>query len=313
MGPYRLFDLVLARRTRLCPSLTRFTFGGLEVERVAAFAPDQRIKLFFPGADGRAPQLAERLAERSGEAWYDAYRGLAEAERPPMRSYTIRALRPAAGEIDIDFVMHGPTGYAAPEEWASLGPAGRWAARARIGDRLSMSAPDRTAGGPQVGFEWRPPRAVRQVLIVADETALPAAMGIVETLKTWDERPRVRLLAETPGEADRLPLPTWVEAQWAPRTTGYGQALIAAVKGLDLSTVAPAGLAYEADEAVGRLDVDAEVLWDTEVDEASEFYAWIACETRAARDIRLHLTRERGLSRRSVACMGYWREGRALD
>lgn len=312
MGPYRLFDLVLVRRTRLCPSLTRFTFGGLEVDRVAAFAPDQRIKLFFPGADGQAPRLSERLSG-SGPDWYDAYRGLAEAERPPMRSYTIRALRPAAGEIDIDFVMHGPTGYAAVEDATLLGPAGRWAARARLGDRLSMSAPDRAAGGPAVGFEWRPPRAVRQVLIAADETALPAAMGIVETLKAWDERPRVRLLAETPGETDRLPVPAWVEAQWLPRTGGYGQALTAAVKGLDLSAVLPSSLTSEADEAVSRLDIDAEILWDTEVDETSEFYAWIACETRAARDIRLHLTRERGLSRRSVACMGYWREGRVLE
>lgn len=309
MSPYRLFDLVLARRTTLCPSLTRFTFGGLDVERVAAFAPDQRIKLFFPGGDGWAPRLAERLRD-AGEAWYEAYRGLAEAERPPMRSYTIRALRPAAGEIDIDFVMHDLTGYG---DAAGLGPAARWATRARIGDRLSMSAPDRTAPGQAIGFEWRPPRAVRQILIAADETALPAAMGIVETLRTWDERPRVRLLAETPGEADRLPTPDWVEARWLPRTGGYGQALTAAVKGLDLSAVLPALVANETDEAVSRIDVDADILWETEVDEQSEFYAWIACETRAARDIRLHLTRERGLSRRSVACMGYWREGRVLE
>ncbi|MGC8383232.1 siderophore-interacting protein [Pseudomonas aeruginosa] len=51
--------------------------------------------------------------------------------RPPMRTYTIRALRREAGEVDIDFVLHGETG-----------PASRWAAHARPGERLVMSAPD---------------------------------------------------------------------------------------------------------------------------------------------------------------------------
>ncbi|MFC5372922.1 siderophore-interacting protein [Brevundimonas faecalis] len=312
MGPYRLFDLVLARRTRLCPSLTRFTFGGAGVEHVGAFAPDQRVKLFFPSADGRAAQLAERLGAANA-GWLEAYRDLPEERRPPMRTYTIRALRPEAGEVDIDFVMHGGPEHG--DEAADLGPAGRWAMRARVGDRLSMSAPDSRSAAEPVGFEWRPPRAARQVLIAADETAVPAAMGIVEAMGAWTERPRVRLLVEAPSEADRLPTPDWIEAEWLPRRGGYGEALTAAVRGLDLSGVLPTQgeRRTETDEAIGRVDIDAEILWDTAVDEGAEFYAWIACETRAARDIRLHLTRERGAPRRSVACMGYWREGRVLE
>lgn len=54
---YRLFDLVLKRRSPLSPSLVRFTFGGPEIARVRTLAPDQRVKLLFPAADGSLPQL----------------------------------------------------------------------------------------------------------------------------------------------------------------------------------------------------------------------------------------------------------------
>lgn len=122
---YRLFDLVLKRRSPLSPSLVRFTFGGPEIARVRTLAPDQRVKLLFPAADGSLPQLPA-----TGD-WRRQVRSLEARRRPPMRTYTIRALRREAGEVDIDFVLHGETG-----------PASRWAAHARPGERLVMSAPD---------------------------------------------------------------------------------------------------------------------------------------------------------------------------
>ncbi len=45
---YRLFDITLARRTQVSASLVRFTFTGPEVGQMATYAPDQRVKLFFP-------------------------------------------------------------------------------------------------------------------------------------------------------------------------------------------------------------------------------------------------------------------------
>ncbi|WP_406317271.1 siderophore-interacting protein [Streptosporangium sp. NBC_01639] len=40
-------------------------------------------------------------------------------------------------------------------------------------------------------------------------------------------------------------------------------------------------------------------------------YAWLAGEAAVIRTLRRHLVAERGLNRRSVAFMGYWRMGRS--
>jgi NADPH-dependent ferric siderophore reductase len=53
-------------------------------------------------------------------------------------------------------------------------------------------------------------------------------------------------------------------------------------------------------------------LW--EVPEESPFgplYAWLAGEAAVIRTLRRHLVAERGMDRRAVAFMGYWRLGRA--
>ncbi len=41
------------------------------------------------------------------------------------------------------------------------------------------------------------------------------------------------------------------------------------------------------------------------------FYAWLAGEAGAVVGLRRHLVGERGIDRRAVAFMGYWRRGRA--
>ncbi|WP_234244488.1 siderophore-interacting protein [Billgrantia desiderata] len=176
---YRLFDITLARRTQVSASLVRFTFTGPQVGQTATHAPDQRIKLFFP-QDANGLEALLEIAKLEEHDWFGAYRALPDAERPPMRTYTIRALHPARGEVDVEFVLHGDNG-----------PASRWAMRARPSDRLAMTAPLASAGGEKLGYEWKPPRGVRRILIVADETALPAAAGIFETLDDLPLAPRV--------------------------------------------------------------------------------------------------------------------------
>jgi NADPH-dependent ferric siderophore reductase len=43
----------------------------------------------------------------------------------------------------------------------------------------------------------------------------------------------------------------------------------------------------------------------------SRFYAWLAGEAAVIKTLRRHLVTDCGVDRRSVAFMGYWRQGRA--
>lgn len=54
---YRLFNVVLARKERLSPSMLRCVFRGDEVRHMKIDAPDQRIKLLFPSLIGTPAAL----------------------------------------------------------------------------------------------------------------------------------------------------------------------------------------------------------------------------------------------------------------
>ena len=59
------------------------------------------------------------------------------------------------------------------------------------------------------------------------------------------------------------------------------------------------------------MDVDREILWEVPERRPRPLYAWLAGEAAVIRGLRRHLVTERGLDRRAVAFMGYWRRGRA--
>ena len=98
---YQLFDIQLKQRIALSPSLTRFVFSGKEVSLMRTLAPDQRVKLFFPSPSGAAPRLPKH-----GD-WQAARRGLSAEQRPAMRTYTIRDLRPDNGRHGHRPALHG--------------------------------------------------------------------------------------------------------------------------------------------------------------------------------------------------------------
>ncbi|WP_111413580.1 siderophore-interacting protein [Billgrantia lactosivorans] len=302
---YQVFDITLARRTRLTPSLVRLTFTGADVVRMATHAPDQRIKLFFPAEPGSLEALFDCVATEPDD-WYAAYRGLPESLRPPMRTYTIRELRAERGEVDVEFVLHGDEG-----------PASRWAMRARPGDRLAMTAPVAEAESLGVGYEWKPPRGVKRLLVVADETALPATVGILETLAARADRPQVDALIEVPLGDDARPLAITAGVRWLPRDAApgcaHGERLLRAVRDVDLRAEI-ARLADTSDHAEGQDEpADDELLWEAAAtDDGAPFYAWIAAESKVALGIRRYLVNECGLPRRCVSSMGYWREGKVL-
>lgn len=296
--PYRLIDAALVARTPLSPHMARLTFGGPDVARVKTGSPDQRIKIFFPGASG------DRIVPDANGEWHALYKAADPARRPAMRTYTIRAMRPQMAEMDVDFVLHGETG-----------PASRWALNARLGDAVQITAPNADWCGDPAGYEWRPPADVSDVLLIADETAVPAAAGIIEQLQTWPRRPRVQAFLEVPEPEDALPLPRWpgLELTWLPRGCGvHGARMIAAAR----EALVPAGRALalaEADTALPQVDIETQILWDRAASATAGFYAWVAGESAAVMAIRRHLIQDRGLDRSCVNLMGYWRLGRVLE
>ncbi|MDI7398950.1 siderophore-interacting protein, partial [Cronobacter dublinensis] len=134
---YRIFNVTLRRRVAVTPSLLRCVFTGPEVAHMKHEAPDQRIKLLFARSEGETAWLPVSAS------WYQDYLALPRERRPLMRTYTLRALRRAACELDVEFVLHGDSG-----------PASRWAIHAKPGDALQIVAPDGDFQGDSGGYEW---------------------------------------------------------------------------------------------------------------------------------------------------------------
>src|SRR3954471_20080542 len=108
---YRPFAATAVRAQRLTPSFVRVTFGGADLEEFASGGLDQRIKVLFPLA-GRG--LTDCPA---GADWYGEGGGAPREGRNPIRTYTVRAARPAVREVDVDFVVH-------EDATGGTGPAG---------------------------------------------------------------------------------------------------------------------------------------------------------------------------------------------
>ncbi|MDX1357117.1 MAG: siderophore-interacting protein, partial [Halomonas venusta] len=213
-------------------------------------------------------------------------------------------------EVDVEFVLHGDNGSAS-----------RWAMNACPGDRLAMTAPDANAEGPKQGYEWKPPQGVRRILIIADETALPAAAGILETLDDLPLKPKVEALLEVPRSDDVQPLPQAAKLHWLARDADpgcqHGELLLRAVRDIDLHKEIQAlggtpANPTTSDTSNVESDNEDGPLWESAtLDDSAPFYAWIAAETKVAMKLRRYLVNECGLPKQYVTSMGYWRLGKA--
>ena len=108
-------------------------------------APDDHVKLFFLPDGEKKPTLPSM-----GSRGLEFPDGL---PRPAHRDYTPRRYEGAAGELDIDLVVHGD------------GPASTWASRAAPGAYIGVAGPRGSFVVPDT-FDW--------YLLAGDETALPA-------------------------------------------------------------------------------------------------------------------------------------------
>lgn len=308
--PIRPFDVEVVGVQELGPSFKRVTFASDDVRSMGSDADgstlDLRIKVMVPSARHGLPDFAA-LMERPGTTWYQAWLDMDEASRGFMRTYTVRELRAELGEVDVDFVLHPPAVGGKP------GPAATWAERVQLGDRLVLIGPNGQAG-PCSGIEFTPGTS-RRILLVGDETAVPAIASILASL---DPNTIGHAILEVPKAADfqNLTAPAGVDIQWIARgSRAHGEQLNAAVRAACLpgSHVAAEAEVVELED----VNVDEVILWETPaqqgVQPSGQLYAWIAGEAAVIRELRRYLVREVGMDRRQVAFMGYWRIGKSED
>jgi len=291
--PWRLFTTTVRDVRRLSPSFVRVTFTGDDLRHFADNGFDQRIKLIPPLPGSGHDHLP------TGPDWYAQWRGLPGDRRNPIRTYTVRAVRPDRREVDVDMVLHGVHG-----------PAARWAAAARPGSTACLVGPNADHDGAHGGIDFRPPARTERLLLGGDETAVPAVSSILARLPADAHGEAV---LEVPADEDFLQIktPSGVRVTWLARNGApHGERLIpatrAAVRRL-LGDQAPVP-AHDLED----VDVDTGILWEVpEPADVSRFYAWLAGEAAVIKALRRHLVTDCGVDRRSVAFMGYWRQGRA--
>lgn len=152
----RPIALDVRRIERISPGFITVTLAGEELADFAPAGPDQSVRLFFP-RDGQ-----ERLVmpTTGGQAWTLQMLATPVARRPWVRLYTVRAARPAAGEIDVEIALHGDS------------PASHWALTAQPGS---------PAGIIDEGHTYHAMPDMDCELLVGDGSALPAITAILDS------------------------------------------------------------------------------------------------------------------------------------
>lgn len=150
------------------------------------------------------------------------------------------------------------------------GPASNWAKNAGVGDKAWIAGPRGSFIVPFT-FDWH--------LLVADDAGLPA---LARRLEEMPKGTKVVALIQVDTDADRLEIATKADASivWVTQKTANGtdhDALSGALRALDL----PKG----------------------------DFFAWVACEAKSAKDIRTLLIEDFGANPKWMRASGYWRRG----
>ncbi|WP_405217341.1 siderophore-interacting protein [Agrococcus sp. Ld7] len=250
----KFIELEVRANQQLSPHLRRVTLGGDEVSAMTPQGFDQWFRFFMR----REGQESLRVP-KSPSTWFPQYLAMSASSRPWVRNYTVRDVRLDAGELDIDFVCH-----------EDPGPGAAWAERAQRGERAVL-----LDEGLLYNDDGRP----GDVLLVGDESAMPAIAGICGSLE-----PTVRgvALIEVGHRDDIQPIrrPDGVDVRWIERGEARaGDAALEELRGLRLA------------EDLG--------------------YAYSAGEQLLATGTRRHLVRDRGVDKRRITFTGYWKLGKA--
>lgn len=253
---YRTFLTQVVAVRDINPHLRQVTFGGGGLVDLTPVGPDTFLYVLLP------PPGRTELTIDHTFTW-EAARTMPPELQPVGAYYTLRRWRPEVAELDVLMVLHGDSG-----------PASAWARGAAVGDPVALWGP-RTA--------WAPPAGTERYLLAVDETGLPAAAVILETLPAGTP---VQVVAEVGDETVRQELPSGdhVEVTWLHRDgaePGTTTLLVDAVKRL----ARPEGT----------------------------LYVWGGAESRAMTAIRRHVRDTWELAQDQVSLVAYWRHRAHTD
>lgn len=243
----------VVRAERISSHFVRVTVASDALENWRHLGFDQWFRLAVPASENTR---FDNMSQKFNMSGYVKYLTLPKATRPIVRSYTVREFRPESREIDIDFVVHGTEGVAGP--WAETLPVG---AQVGIIDQ-------------GCGYTHRPDADT--TLLVGDESALPAVIGILRDLP---RDAKGTAIIEVPAEDDLQPVdaPEGMAVEWVIR---------------DGSSI-PGAEALASFRALGA--------------PAGSVSAFAAGESKLATGARRFLVSENGVGKDRVDFCGYWR------
>lgn len=236
----------------LTPTMRRVTLTGPDLADYPVLGDDHYVRVLFPKPGQDEPVLPPTAK------WYPELLHMDKAIRPDLRNYTLRAVRPEQAEVDIDFAVH--------EEG---GPACTWVLQAQPGHVIGLI---------EQGVIFSPDHEADHLLLVADDTGLPAVHGLVANLP---DGLATTIVVEVTTEADHQDVGR--EVTWLHRGDPHTK---------------PGVLALAHVAALPSLTT-------------GRGQAWLAGESSMTTGIRRHLVKERGYAKDDVSFTGYFKHGRA--
>ncbi len=149
--PPPLRPVTVAARVELSPRMLRLTLEGEGLRQLVVEQPAASVRLLVPtpGTDDLV------MPEWNGNEFL-----LPDGSRPALRTFTPLRVDNETGRLDVEIVRHPG------------GAVSGWAETATPGTPAAIS-------GPGTGYDF--PAGAEQLIVLADETALPAALQVAET------------------------------------------------------------------------------------------------------------------------------------
>jgi NADPH-dependent ferric siderophore reductase len=223
----------------------------LEVVDISEVGPDfRRMTLTAPGLEGlrytAGQDLMFRVPRQDGAVIN--------------RRYTIRGFDPGRAAVSVDVSLHG------------AGPGTDWVRRAGVGDRIDAIGP-RGKVTPRLDADWH--------LFVADDTGMPGALAMIESLPATSTRLAI-LEVDSPEDEQKPDAPT--------------------NPGLEIVWLHRSGRSEPGDAALLRDSLDGLEL------PPGDGQAYVAAESAVVRQLDALLI-DRGLRSNQVSAKSYWRRG----